>query len=351
MNIGIVSMLSNNYGALLQSYALQTVIERLGGHVTIVNRRWGRLLEKVSVMQKIRYVKQCIVYKQNAYDIFRKKYLHLSKKVRTNQDLIDINKNLDLVITGSDQVWHDGCSDVMGLYFFLDWVDYPVVKRFSYAASFGKDSFSKQNAVVKEISNLLNTFSGISVRESSGVDICMNVFGVSASCHLDPTLLLDKDDYNTMLPSYDCTNTVCCYMLDNNPQKDDLVKRIADDEGCSIISNMAMNTKDCIPVEKWMQNIRDSRFVITDSFHGMVFSIIFGKQFVCINNKKRGSERFESLLEMLELKDRLIDIECMTYSHIHGLLIKPILYQELQEKLYELRELSLKYLKSIINNG
>lgn len=349
MNIGVVSMLSNNYGALLQSYALQTTLEKLGCNVIIVNRRWGTLVDKIPLLQKIKNAKDCIFNKKSEFDKFRNQYLNLSNRIRTNKDLMSINGMLDVVITGSDQVWHEGCYNVMGLYFFLDWVDYPKVKRYSYAASFGKDSFSKYKNDIDAIKVLLQTFSGISVREFSGIDICKHDFHIDAECHLDPTLLLDAEDYNSILVKQSKIDPfICSYMLDSSEQKNNIVEYLASRNQLKVVNNI--QEENVISVKQWIQNIRDAKFVITDSFHGTVFSIIFKKKFVCINNKKRGATRFESLLCHLGLIDRLIDIDACRHEEIMGIMIENIDYQAVFRILNSLKNSSMRYLKEIINN-
>lgn len=349
MRIGIVSMLSDNYGALLQSYALQTILERMECKVVLVNRRWKSFREKTTFRQKLYGLKNRLFHNESAFERFRRKRLNLTSIIRSYKDLERLNEQLDLVITGSDQVWHDGCSKVMDGYFFLDWVRYPIVNRCSYAASFGKDTFDGRKDEIALFSSILSTYKGISVRENTGLNICKRVFGVEAEWHLDPTLLLSSDDYNKILPPCCNQNIICSYMLDKSTGKTNLVEKVSIMLNCGIVHNLV--EKHSISVEQWVQNIRDSKYVITDSFHGMVFSIIFGKQFVCINNKKRGSTRFSCLLNYLNLSNRLIDVESVDEDKVIQLLCTPIEYPKVREKLEVLRIKSMVYLKKMVSNG
>lgn len=351
MRIGILTMISNNYGALLQCYALQTVLQSLGHEVIVVNRKWGKLNVSLSIFEKLKCIKNKIQYilKNDPYENFRLRKLMLSKAILTYEDLKKYSSSFDVVIVGSDQVWNDGCHKVMNFDFYLDWVDYPKVKRFSYAASFGKDTFEATDNDVAIIKELLHSFSGISVRENSGLNICTKQFGVKARCDLDPTLLLQASDYIKIMSDYvQCNNKfICCYFLDPNVDKLELVSELSAKLGVGYKDNMPLRKR--YNVEEWLSNIYNSNYVITDSFHGMVFSIIFRKQFLCLNNNKRGSARFFNLLNKLNLLDRLINIGD-DLSESFEILSHIINYDEVESKLNAYRRLSLDYLKSIDNN-
>lgn len=323
MKIGIVTMISNNYGALLQCYALQTILQRMGHQVVVVNRKWGKLPQKYTTKDKLCELKarlRAFVKGKDAFSRFRNDYLHLSKPVHIQQDLLRLNNQLDIVISGSDQVWNGDCMNTMDGYFFLDWVAYPKVRRFSYAASFGKDTFQASDEHFCMAKQLMQSYDGISVRESSGIKICKEVFGRDALNHLDPTLLLKAKDYSALIQKRDeeVSPYICSYMLDMTNDKQRIAEYMAHNSKCFVrnIYPSASSAEQYIRVEEWLYFIRNAEYVVTDSFHGMAFSIIFNKQFVCLNNPKRGSARFLNLLSKLNLLERLIDVDKATHESI-----------------------------------
>lgn len=352
MKIGIVTMISNNYGALLQCYALQTILQRMGHQVVVVNRKWGKLPKQYTIKNRLRDLKiylRAWVKGKDAFSRFRNSHLLLSKPVHLQKDLLRLNRQLDVVISGSDQVWNGDCMSTMDGYFFLDWVDYPKVRRFSYAASFGKDTFQSSDEHLLLAKQLMQTYDGISVRESSGVVICKNVFGREAFNHLDPTLLLEASDYSALIPksSKEKSPYVCSYMLDMTVEKQRIAEYLARNSK-SFIRNIypSVSSNECyIRVEDWLRTIRDAEYVVTDSFHGMAFSIIFNKQFVCLNNPKRGSARFVSLLSKLDLLDRLIDVEKANHESIDNILQHNIDYTSINKTIQNFRLEAFEYLK------
>lgn len=162
----------------------------------------GKTSPKYTTKDKLCELKarlRAFVKGKDAFSRFRNDYLHLSKPVHIQQDLLRLNNQLDIVISGSDQVWNGDCMNTMDGYFFLDWVAYPKVRRFSYAASFGKDTFQASDEHFCMAKQLMQSYDGISVRESSGIKICKEVFGRDALNHLDPTLLLKAKDYSALI--------------------------------------------------------------------------------------------------------------------------------------------------------
>lgn len=354
MRIGIVTMISNNYGALLQCYALQTVLQRMGHQVVVVNRKWGNLLPQYTVKDRLRELKRRLrtfMKGKDAFSRFRNNNLCMSKPVHIKQDLLRLNHQVDVVISGSDQVWNGDCMSTMEGYFFLDWVDYPKVRRFSYAASFGKDSFRASDEHLSLVKKLLQSYDGISVRETSGIKICKDVFGIDAYHHLDPTLLLKLEDYSALIPKNHKKpfSYICSYMLDMTVDKQRIVEYIAN-KSTSVLRNIypaESSLQQYIGVEEWLRSIRDAEYVVTDSFHGMAFSIIFNKQFICLNNPKRGSARFISLLSKLDLLDRLIDVDKSTHETIDCILRHNIEYSSINGAIQDFRQEAFEYLKTI----
>lgn len=316
MKIGIVTLHgSKNYGAVLQCYALQQALKSLGHDVHVVHREWGRfrcINRKEYIRIALSNIKNRIIPEPFAH--FRRRRLHMTPKVKSMEQLDKIQSCFDALVVGSDQVWNFDCIEEMGLYYYLDWGK--DVKRYSYAASFGKESFQLPQQTIDAVAQAIRKFNGISVRESSGIEICKSYLKTDALQHIDPTCLHDKDFYINMLLHNTHIlqkNSVCIYFLDRNDDKLKLAQKVAHQEQCTITDNLPplSGIKKYFSrqhsIEKWLMNIAESKVVITDSFHGMIFAIIFEKPFIVYRNKERGAARFESMLGLLGLEDRIID--------------------------------------------
>lgn len=312
MKIGVITLpFGPNYGWLMQVYAMQKVLEKLGHDVVLISRKWDISDANSGLFVKIM---RPIYYNINCGGIYRfyKKNIKKTKIYRSNEELQNVvnDYNLDAIIVGSDQVWRIEDTRGVGYNFFLDFAD--DVLKISYAASFGNDNWQGTNEDNKIISKLLDSFSGISVREESGVDICSKFFDKKAECVLDPTLLLTYDDYEKILPRVDRKQKgfLATYILDPTQEKDFFVASVSHSKDLKkdslYIKNRTSRFHVYKPIENWLMKIRDADFVIVDSFHGMVFSIIFKKQFIAIANQKRGNTRFLNIMRSLDLEDKLI---------------------------------------------
>lgn len=334
MKIGILTLpLHTNYGGILQAYALQTVLERMGHDVCLIEKRrkpmrlplwktplvYGKRIARnlmghpfpIFYEQKIN--REMPIIRQNT-DQFINKYI----KRRFVDDFSEIKKtDFDAIVVGSDQVWRpkyflDGIEHA-----YLDFTDRWNIKRIAYAASFGTDEWEYTPEQTRRCGELLKHFNGISVREDSGVDLCRTHFGVEAQQVLDPTMLLTKEDYIQLFENTDTPKskgTLLNYILDETPEKLALIDQIAQEKNLvpfrvnSKVENKKAPLKERIQpsVEQWLRGFYDAEFVVTDSFHACVFSILFNKPFIAIGNEDRGTSRFTSLLSMFGLKDRLI---------------------------------------------
>lgn len=358
MKIGLVSYYSRNYGALLQGYALQEVLRGLGHEVVAINRGFGAYGNLVwnfhyTISQR---VKKALV--NFPFDDFVKNELNMSSPVLSEEDLARLGQSFDVIISGSDQIWNVDTLEYMQYYFFLDWVG-KGTRKYSYAASFGKDTFNSTNAEKNKVGKLLSEYKAISVRESSGTKICRDEFGLMALQHLDPTLLLTADKYLRLLKDKKRVSSpyLCTYILDVSSTKQIFIDTVKKIFCLDRVDNYAQSERfkeqlrhksHRMPtVYQWLSNIANANMVITDSFHGTVFSIIFHKPFLCINNKKRGTARFESLLGSVGLLDRLVDLEKVNIDKAMMLLNQKINFDEVERRLDLLRTNSLNFLKSI----
>ncbi len=334
MKIGIITLpLHTNYGGILQAYALQTVLERMGHEVSLIEKHreplklplWKtplsygkRILKNISGHPFPIFYEQKVNRETPIVRQYTDKFIHKYIKQRIVNNYTDIHENdFDVIIVGSDQIWRPKYFPNIETA-YLDFTESWNIKRVAYAASFGTDDWEYTPKQTIECGRLLQSFDMVSVRENSGIDLCRNHFNIQAIQVLDPTMLLEPEDYLKLIEMADTPKspgTLLTYILDETPGKTALIKKIAKDKGLvpfrvnSKVENINAPLKERIqpPVEQWLRGFYDAEFVITDSFHACIFSILFNKPFLVMGNQERGLSRFISLLSIFELEDRLID--------------------------------------------
>lgn len=336
-----------NYGWILQLWALYSFLQSKGFDVTVIDRRWND--NNPSIIKEILRFFYYNLFAHSFTSFFRK--MHLSPTLRNSSSLHNYveKKHFDVIIVGSDQVWRIENTRDADLNYFLDFTKDIQIKRIAYAASFGKDVWKGGQNETTIIKDLLNSFDLVSVREQSGVEICHQLFNIEAQHVLDPTLLLNEKDYSMLIKDtrtqYD--NYIATYLLDFTQEKRQVLaciqKSFSINKIVSLYPKSISRFNNYKSIETWLRTIRDSKFVIIDSFHGMVFSIIFHKQFLVIGNKKRGLTRFISLLKSLGLENRLITDD-VNPKRINSLLSSPVDYNVVESKLAILRDYSINLL-------
>lgn len=312
MKIGILTQpLLNNYGGTLQNYALQFVLRKLGHEpVTIdYNPKSSVLRYLLSCMKTIIYffipskrrsfsVHPRRKYRNSKFERFTRENITLTKMVGHPTDSIIKSYGIKAIIVGSDQVWRPKYNHHLQD-MFLSFVRNPKINKLSYASSFGTDNWEFSDAQTVMILPFIKKFSAVSVRELSAVRMCKQYLGVDAIQVLDPTLLLDVSEYMKicrMIPQED-KDFIFAYILDMTIDKKEVIEKAGKELGIPIQYHTA-ETKAELSVEEWIAKFRDTSYIITDSFHGTVFSIIFGKPFKSLFNENRGTSRFESLLNL-----------------------------------------------------
>lgn len=329
MRIAILTLpLHTNYGGILQCYALQTILQRMGHDVKVLTKpQYGSSyywIYPLAICKRI--VKRYILGKdidilKAPHELLRKntdRFIRRYIKIYSCRNWTpEIAKRFDAIVVGSDQIWRPEYSYSIENS-FLSFLGNSKIKRISYAASFGVDSCEYTEEQLKVCSSFLKKFDAVSVRETSGIKICHDYFDVDAVQMLDPTLLLSADDYRVLInnavtkPS---KGNMLVYIIDITKEKKELVNRLAAEYGLipfwldspdEYDENLPLDMQIKMPVEQWLRSFDDAEFVLTDSFHGCVFSVIFRKQFLTIGNKERGMSRFYSFLKMLSIENRMI---------------------------------------------
>lgn len=353
MKIGILTQhFLLNYGGIIQNFALQQVLLKLGHdpltfeHDTCYSRtRW--FLRSAKHVLKNHSLKGLPVYPTCQGRIGNKNFIKFVLKnirsVTVNDFTPDLTQKygLDAYVVGSDQVWRPAFNLGPRLgNMFLDFAG-DDVKKISYAASFGCKEWEYTEEQERMCGKLAKRFDAISVREASGVDLCKEHFGVDATLVLDPTLLLNKEDYGKVchdVPQKE--KHIFVYSLVVSEGVLAVAEKVAEAMGLSIIVKQAgRKVKKEDTIEDWFAEFRDADYVVTDSFHGMVFSIIFNKPFSIVMNPSGGNDRYLSLLSQLGLMERIVSDELQP-------VFSAIDWSDVNHRLTELRKASFEFLKT-----
>ena len=314
MKVAILTQaLLNNYGGLLQNYALQNVLKKMGyDAVTIdfkqknyyepllpalINRVLAIILQVFGIKINRRNIPH--YQKRNTFSAsFVKENINITNSVSSYSTKVLERVGADICLVGSDQVWRPRYNHYLED-MYLKFAKDLSIKKVAYAASFGVDEWEYTAEQTKECSTLAKKFKAISVREESGVDLCKKNLDVDATWVLDPTLLLQKEDYLKICENVPVSSKpyLAAYVLNMTDSIRKECEQTATEKGLEL-KVFSADAQASLSVPEWLAMFRDASYVVTDSFHGTAFSIIFGKDFKCLYNETRGSARFESLLNL-----------------------------------------------------
>jgi len=325
VKVGILTFhKANNYGAVLQAYALQETIRSMGHEVEIIDYKQEHISKKYRKIRInfsgfapfIRSIASTIIHFRNLsiignnFNSFRKENLLISKESYDNLDKI---YGYDAYISGSDQVWNLKLTGY-DKSFFLDFNNKG--KKVSYAASLGQDRISIED---KEfIRKYIDNFDSISVREASAQNILSSLTTKKITRVLDPTLLTDKQVWNKFLT----VNKYGEYILVYSVGQLNNIIRIAHETSEILDTKILFLTARRIQANLKQKHIHmkvicpsefltllyNAKFIVTNSFHGTAFSVIFNKNFITIPHKETGARMIE-MLQLLNLKNRIITNE------------------------------------------
>lgn len=335
MRIAIITLpLLGNYGGILQNYALQTVLKRKGHTVETVILPcqlhlpiWRRPLSYGKrIIKKYLLRRQTKLFFEEWYNrtqpvLLKNMSGFVSRHIDTRKvkHFSDIHEGeYDAFVVGSDQIWRPPYSYKPITQAYLDFAkDWKGIRRVAYAASFGTDKWEYTPKQTEQCAALARLFDGVSVREEAAVKTCQERLHCEALHVLDPTMLLKAEDYVSLFEGQSLEEPrgqLLTYVLDETPEKARIIRQVADRHHYEVYransryedSFAPLEERVQPPVEQWLKDFHNARFVITDSFHATVFSILFGKPFIVIGNKDRGLSRIHSLLRMFELEDHLV---------------------------------------------
>lgn len=359
MKVGILTFhRAVNYGAIFQAFALQKFMSRYCEceivdyrcrHIEAVYQpiginRSNLIRSTVSTILKYRTRK----LKMNTFNNFLHENVKLSSKSYSKSELANAANCYDAFITGSDQVWNDSCAG-FDKSFFLDFIS-DKGKKHSYAASFGFGEIPKQ--LKDEYRRLLTDYSNISTREESGAKIIKDLLKRDVLVHIDPTFLLTKTEWSKYAKPVDRNKKyILLYTVLKPSRIFELATSLSEATGCEIIYINDSPTKQLDATymrgaspEEFLGLFSGAEYVITNSFHGTAFSIIFGKKFLAeINSGGIVNHRVMNILRTLNLEERMISQETLIRDAE-----KEIDYDEVLGRVEVERNKSAKYLKSII---
>lgn len=375
--IRTLPLFNANYGGVLQAYALQQTLRELGyspfTDVSVSNevgpilgrlartvlQRMPKGLTRSAKIDGVRRDLDARALNEELSQVlmpFIDRHIQTVKLYRSFGRIDrDVFEGFDSFLAGSDQVWRSAYGDVAS--YLFDFVQRDGARLISYAASFGRDDLDEYGAeLVARTSVLARRFCAISVRETTGVDLCEREWGVEAVRHVDPTMLLDVEHYERLsagaAPAGDGPHCLA-YVLDESSSTRATVAAVSSKRGLpaqvlmrkphSRAAWLAAPQSYSMPtVEGWLRGFSGATFVVTDSFHGTVFSILNNTPFVAIANSVRGYARFESLLRLFGLEDRLVDGESCTLG---GVLTSDIDWSRINQVIDDERIRGRTYLK------
>ena len=357
MRIGIITQpLIVNYGGILQNYALQQVLIRLGHKPITID-----LLPPQHRKDKIKHYIRALIHlrwpdkwdspykRKRIINRFIFKHIKTTFPVRKYSGAIVKLYRFDTIIAGSDQIWRPMYNEYYADHLYdgyFKFVESSPVGKIVYAASFGTDEWEYSQEQTETCRLLIHKAYAGSVRERNGVELCRQYFGIEAQWVLDPTMLLDIEEYERLcahIPRAE-QSFIAVYLLDVDEILTDRVKELARELELPL-RFFSVGEIKTLSIEEWLAMFRDATYVITDSFHGTVFSIIFNRPFISIGNSPRGMSRFLSLLEQFGLEKRLspeISAE---------ILLRPISWEGINERKDAWKEKSMRFLEQKIRTN
>ena len=310
---------ASNHGAILQAYALQTYLtKKLSCDVKIINycprnheKKFMNCIKILHPSITIRNIKELI--KEKKLIDFRNEYLFLTKRYYSQNELINENFDFDVLICGSDQIWNpyftsfgEGCPTYA---YYLNFGK-ENCSRIAYSVSFGCENYPKH--VMSLTKKYKENFDYLSVREDSGINILNEEGFVNVVKTSDPTLLIDREDYEKLIP-YDLFSKkennakVICYVLrKQNKKTQKIINQLINTLSCNKMIKSIENTS----MSDWLSSIRNAEFFITNSFHGVMMSLIFHTDFFVVlesGNRAGMNDRLITILDIVGLTNRIID--------------------------------------------
>jgi len=318
---------ADSYGAVLQAYALQQTLSKLGADSEFVRIQMPQTAAPARSVTGAaavfaRRIQAESKKREALFADFRQKHMRIS---HTYQPADPIDDEYDCFIAGSDQIWNFRIPGADARYFL------PFAKpekRYSYAASFGADALPEKAKAWA--AGQLSQFQDISVREESGCRIVKELTGREAQVCLDPTLLVERADWESLTREENAEPYVLAFLLKYDEALVAKAREEAEKRGAQLrvitaafVPQLGMSAWNTTGVTDWLCAIRNAQCVFTNSFHGMVFSMIFARSFHIqrlTGELSSRNGRLEELLSFLELSNALEDVVQPDYDQVWQLL-------------------------------
>lgn len=355
-DVGIFGLwYGHNYGSIVTYYALTNVISAMGYSTVMIKNPLGSEID-VNTLRKSHALR------------FAAKHYDITPLYRISQ-MKKLNDICDKFLLGSDQMWHYGLSRPYQQSYFFDFADDDKIKV-AYATSFGREKYEAPEDYKAEAQKNLNRFTAISVRDDFSKEICDKDFGIIAEQVIDPVFLCPVEKYEQLIEEADkkyLNNFFFAYILDPNPEWGKAICDLSEktgkravvifDEGCDkqkAIERLNVDDKNVeyfveADVCEWLCCFKNSDFVVTDSFHGACFSMIFRKTFTVLKNSRRGGGRFDCLLDMAGLKSQMVTDVAQIESGFEELILnRKVNYSNVEKRLEEEKNRGYAWLKKAL---
>uniref|UniRef100_UPI004056E7D2 polysaccharide pyruvyl transferase family protein n=1 Tax=Alistipes sp. TaxID=1872444 RepID=UPI004056E7D2 len=315
MKIGIITQpLVANYGGILQNFALQEVLRQLGHEArtidyTLRNSPWRYLRHRLKhfILRKAGAPPTLLHLRPEAFERFVREHIALTERQLNYSPELISRYGFEALVVGSDQVWRPKYNRFLEDMFLRFALGAEGVKRVAYAASFGVDRWEFSPKQTRACAELAQRFDRITVREESGIRLCREQLKVEAECVLDPTLLLHNEAYAPLWEGVKRRSEpyLAAYLLGKDHARHAFCQEMATRIGVQLMS-FGADGKATLSIEEWLATLNRAEIVITDSFHGTVFSILAHRPFFVLPHQGRGLSRIESLLKLVGLEERLL---------------------------------------------
>ncbi len=313
-----------NYGSMLTAYALQEVLTDLGYYSKNIN-----------------HARVPLRYSENSFSRkFLDEYMNLTEEVNSEDDFIKLNNKANIFIVGSDQIWRPKYWQNKLDKILLNFAEKDK-KRIAMAMSFGLDYFEGTDDEKALFANSIKKYDAVSVREKNGINICKNDFNCDAEWILDPVFILDKEKWYEISErsNFDCSDEIVYYGWNESEEFNTNIEILAKNLGCGY-RNLTYKGYN---VEDWLRAIKTAKYVVSDSYHGICFAIIFNKPFLCISDI--GQDRFSSLFELFNITQNIIQSEDELANTNY---IKDIDYDFVNRQIRIEREKSIKFIEKMM---
>ena len=370
MKIGIITFHNSyNCGSMLESYAMQTIVQRLGYDTEIVNfssegqkNIYATRFKNDSIKNIIKNILTIpaikkIEYNNQKYEEFKQKNFNLTKEYKSGFDISETEYNA--VIAGSDQIWNITIEDYDDAY-FLSWVK--KARKIAYAPSFGAKKISNYTNDEEKYLNYLKEFDYLSIRENNGQKWIKEMIGVDVPVLLDPTLLLEVEDYNKIEDKslQEKDKYIFFYCPSFNREICKFVKKIADKYNLKVITwstksyyfkiikSFGFTLPEYESPAVYLNLINNAELVLTTSYHGTIFSTLYQKKFITIKNGEMygNDDRVITLLRQLDMEDRLIPYDFDdNYNYLNE-----VDYTDYKKKIDVSKAKSIDYLESSLKD-